>query len=651
MILSRFKVVETLSRRGSDQTFKCQDAEFGDIVLKVFESVSEQQKSRLQQLSESLSRLSHEGLQEHLGYFENEEHVALAFKWTEGLTLAQEIEQGVRYTDEELFQQMERILEALSLAHGSQPPLIHRDIKPENMVRTPDGWVLIDFGASRQAAFGDGEASVIGTTGYAAPEQFFGQALPASDQYGLAATVLHLATHRHPTDFPLKKLNLEIEDAGLSRRLMNVLNRMLSPDPKNRFQDAESASKAIQSGSGMQEWQLALAPLAEADTVLKTTMHDDALEIEIGARVHKKSILFSVFMLILFLSVALIRVYQGMILSQWIGTLASTAIFIGIFVRPSLRRGWLALRPARVFLKPEGWRLEHAGKVVSEGTRPPEVLVVFGMVDGFSVKLRDVDQVTPSFGYSLNPVEMHTLQGVVAAYGRPHLPERTPRVVDESQALVVRPADVLQGVARRPSVLRSLSSLNQSFRVLPPTPKLEAHFRRISESDRALFDHSGFKRAGFVKESLWGVFGQANEVLFNGDGTIALHIRKGDFGISESRDTPYYMATLMSDGRYRLTYSMHHSLRPPTEGLVYSASSKGDFEKDLEAHRAWIAEELEVHDSLPVQMATMEDRVAILRHHVRHTEAKSTSLKILTVSFLFLSTVFSAVAFFVSLFV
>ena len=54
---------------------------------------------------------------------------------------------------------------------------------------------LVDFGGVQAAAAGDAlqtGSTIIGTYGYMAPEQFRGQATPASDLYGLGGTLLFL---------------------------------------------------------------------------------------------------------------------------------------------------------------------------------------------------------------------------------------------------------------------------------------------------------------------------------------------------------------------------------------------------------------------------------------------------------------------------
>lgn len=74
---------------------------------------------------------------------------------------------------------------------------MHRDVKAENIVleggKAGGRVYLVDFGGVQAAAAGDAlqtGSTIIGTYGYMAPEQFRGQATPASDLYGLGGTLL-----------------------------------------------------------------------------------------------------------------------------------------------------------------------------------------------------------------------------------------------------------------------------------------------------------------------------------------------------------------------------------------------------------------------------------------------------------------------------
>ena len=83
-----------------------------------------------------------------------------------------------------------------------------RDVKAENIVleggRAGGRVYLVDFGGVQAAAAGDAlqtGSTIIGTYGYMAPEQFRGQATPASDLYGLGGTLLFALSGAHPPPF------------------------------------------------------------------------------------------------------------------------------------------------------------------------------------------------------------------------------------------------------------------------------------------------------------------------------------------------------------------------------------------------------------------------------------------------------------------
>ena len=138
--------------------------------------------------------------------------------------------------------------------------IIHRDISPENLIlRTQDGLpVLIDFGSVKQiAATVEQELSAeahktrIGKAGYVPPEQFQSGAVDAtSDLYGLAATLVVLATGREPQDL------YDIYEGAwnwnqfisLGEPLSQVLKKMLAPSTAQRYPSAADVIQALQEG-------------------------------------------------------------------------------------------------------------------------------------------------------------------------------------------------------------------------------------------------------------------------------------------------------------------------------------------------------------------------------------------------------------------
>ncbi len=92
-----------------------------------------------------------------------------------------------------------QMADALAAAHAAG--ILHRDLKPANVLTDRIGdYQLADFGIARFGDPGRTAAGVItGTVSYTAPEQLRGErASPASDLYGLGATLYAIAAGRAP---------------------------------------------------------------------------------------------------------------------------------------------------------------------------------------------------------------------------------------------------------------------------------------------------------------------------------------------------------------------------------------------------------------------------------------------------------------------
>ena len=148
-------------------------------------------------------------------------------------------------------------MEILVYLHSQTPPVIHRDIKPENIVfkspldshKEKDGAVcLVDF-AAVQNTYNNTlmrGSTVVGTYGYMAPEQFLGQAVPATDLYGLGATLLYLLTHRSPAELPTNILEKDFRSQiQISAAFADWLEEAIAPDLENRFNSAREALELL----------------------------------------------------------------------------------------------------------------------------------------------------------------------------------------------------------------------------------------------------------------------------------------------------------------------------------------------------------------------------------------------------------------------
>ena len=141
---------------------------------------------------------------------------------------------------------LSEILAVLEFIHAHQ--VIHRDIKPQNIIRSKqDGrLVLVDFGAAKRTnrAVMARTGTVIGSAGYAAPEQIMGKAVFASDLYSLGVTCVHALTGMHPFDLYSISQDQWVWTQYLvnpiSPGLERLLNRLLRRAVNQRYRTAQA---------------------------------------------------------------------------------------------------------------------------------------------------------------------------------------------------------------------------------------------------------------------------------------------------------------------------------------------------------------------------------------------------------------------------
>ncbi|HEY5926838.1 MAG TPA: serine/threonine-protein kinase [Kofleriaceae bacterium] len=136
-----------------------------------------------------------------------------------------------------------QISRALAAAHAAN--IIHRDVKPANILAAGDVWKLADFGIARLPdSTLTVEGQFLGSPSYAAPESLrTGQFSPASDVYGLGATLYEALTGApphgdHDMQSVVRKLEQDAPPVHARRAVPGPLNdalmATLSRDPAKR---------------------------------------------------------------------------------------------------------------------------------------------------------------------------------------------------------------------------------------------------------------------------------------------------------------------------------------------------------------------------------------------------------------------------------
>lgn len=153
-------------------------------------------------------------------------------EFIEGVTISEVMESG-NYHYLGTRKVIRAVCHALNVLHERN--LVHRDIKPENVVIAKDGRVvLIDFNAARKISFASKDTVIMGTVGYASPEQLgVAQSDARTDIYALGVLLNVMITGKHPSEKMAK---------GKAGR---IVRKCTNVNPDERYQTAEKLANAL----------------------------------------------------------------------------------------------------------------------------------------------------------------------------------------------------------------------------------------------------------------------------------------------------------------------------------------------------------------------------------------------------------------------
>ncbi len=268
----RYRIVQQIGQGGFGRTYLCEDLNrFNEpCVLKEFApqvhgtNPLDKAKRLFEREANVLYKLQHPQIPKFRelfqmttaggGLFLVQDYVA---GHTYRYALNARLQKNQTFQEDEVRRLLVNILPVLEYTHSLG--VIHRDIAPDNLImRASDGMpVLIDFGGVKQIAV-NAEIQTMGNTegltrlgkvGYAPSEQLQrGTVSPHSDLYSLAATCLVLLTGQEPTALlDPQTMNWKWREViQLSPDLAGAFDRMLKPQPADRFQSATEVLQALQ---------------------------------------------------------------------------------------------------------------------------------------------------------------------------------------------------------------------------------------------------------------------------------------------------------------------------------------------------------------------------------------------------------------------
>lgn len=163
---------------------------------------------------------------------EQDGQTAVLEEYVQGDTLA-ELLMGARLTEREARQVTMQLCQALHVLHSMGA--VHRDVKPENVILRGSDAVLIDFDAARTYKDeSESDTQVLGTTGFAAPEQYgIFQSDERADIFSLGVLLNIMLTGKHPSR--------EMAAGKMGR----IVRKCTMTAPEQRYQSARALMEVL----------------------------------------------------------------------------------------------------------------------------------------------------------------------------------------------------------------------------------------------------------------------------------------------------------------------------------------------------------------------------------------------------------------------
>ncbi len=270
LVGGRYRVQRLLGQGGFGRSYLAVDTQRFDELCVLKEFVSTNQSGRTLQKAvdlfkkeaKTLYQIEHPQIPKFLAGFTQSQRLFIVQEYINGVTYAQLLrqrqQQGQLFSETEVIQWLQNLLPVLDYLHSLN--LIHRDISPDNVMFSRDRClpVLIDFGLVKDCITWSPDAetrefsrrtSMVGKCGYSPPEQLrMGRCYPCSDLYALGVTAIVLLTGRNPNSL-IDAESLQWKWSSfvtLKTPLSQVLDNLVKPQPRERYQTAREVLDAMQ---------------------------------------------------------------------------------------------------------------------------------------------------------------------------------------------------------------------------------------------------------------------------------------------------------------------------------------------------------------------------------------------------------------------
>ena len=196
--------------------------------------------------AKNIAQMNHPHIVKVVDVFEENDTVYYVMQYLSGGSLSDYVKQHGALDEAIAIKYIQQIGSALEYMH--QKHICHYDVKPSNILLDDKGGaILIDFGISKgytEEGHQTSSTPVGISAGYAPLEQYqqnLQDFSPATDVYGLAATLFYLLTGKNPPEASIV-LNEGIGDKsiGISDTVWHAIEQGMNPRKKDRVQTVKN---------------------------------------------------------------------------------------------------------------------------------------------------------------------------------------------------------------------------------------------------------------------------------------------------------------------------------------------------------------------------------------------------------------------------
>ncbi len=195
-----------------------------------------------------LKSLSHPALPRILDIFYEGEKECIVMEYVEGITLEQYLRRFMRVEMTKAVAWAVELAEVLAYLHNRKPTVIYKDLKPANIMIDAEGKLkLVDFGTAGTVRYGrEGEAYLMGTPGYSAPEQWdLTSACKESDVYALGAVLHEMLTGISPVGGLRQRRGIREYDKSFPRELEKIIDVCTKRKASDRYHSMGEVREAL----------------------------------------------------------------------------------------------------------------------------------------------------------------------------------------------------------------------------------------------------------------------------------------------------------------------------------------------------------------------------------------------------------------------